>query len=151
MIDALLQFLAGIEPYHWLALGLVLLVAEMFTGTMHLLWPAIAAGVTGLVAFILPTGGLTELAIFAAVEVGLVIFGAPFAQKLRSGGSPNLNERGQSLIGVRGAAAEAFINGVGAVKIQDTVWRAVSDDAIVAGAAVDVVGVDGATLRVKSV
>jgi membrane protein implicated in regulation of membrane protease activity len=59
-----------------------------------------------------------------------------------------LNERATALVGTRGVV-QNFANGVGSVKVQDTVWRAVSDEALEAGQAVEVSGVDGATLRVK--
>jgi membrane protein implicated in regulation of membrane protease activity len=42
-----------------------------------------------------------------------------------------------------------FHNGAGSVKVNDTVWRAVSDDALVPGETVVIDSVDGATLKVK--
>ena len=44
---------------------------------------------------------------------------------------------------------ENFANGSGSVKVGDTIWRARSGDALEAGAAVIVDGVDGVTLRVR--
>jgi inner membrane protein len=42
-----------------------------------------------------------------------------------------------------------FANGVGSVKIADTMWRAVSEEALEAGQSVEVAAVDGTTLTVK--
>jgi membrane protein implicated in regulation of membrane protease activity len=54
------------------------------------------------------------------------------------------------MLGKRGVVA-SFANGVGSVKIADTIWRAVSDEALEAGQDVEVAGVDGVTLKVKRV
>ena len=43
------------------------------------------------------------------------------------------------------------VSGVGAVKVKDTVWRAVSDETLEAGQPVEVSAVDGSTLRVRRV
>ena len=45
-------------------------------------------------------------------------------------------------------AVLAFIDPFGAVKINDSIWRATSADAIEAGATVEVLSVDGVTLTV---
>jgi membrane protein implicated in regulation of membrane protease activity len=59
-----------------------------------------------------------------------------------------LNERSQSLVGARGVIT-VFDNGAGSVKLGDTVWRAVSAEALAPGEAVEVAAVDGVTLQVK--
>lgn len=147
-MDALLALLAGIEPQHWLILGLLLLIAEMASGTTYLLWPAVAAFVTGLIAFAGFTNWIADIAIFAALVIALTLYGRPLVQRLRAGESSTLNERGASLVGTRGVIT-AFGDGVGSVKIDDTVWRAVSEDALAAGEHVRVAAVDGVTLKVK--
>jgi membrane protein implicated in regulation of membrane protease activity len=53
------------------------------------------------------------------------------------------------LIGTRGVIT-VFANGAGSVKIADTIWRAVSDEALDAGQAVVIDSVDGATLKVRA-
>lgn len=148
-MDALVTLLAGIEPWHWLVFGLILFIAEMLSGTTYLLWPAVAAIATAIVAFTGVTTWVFDVAMFAVLTFGLTAFGRPIVQRWRSeGGLRNLNERGQSLIGVR-ATLTNFANGVGAVKINDTVWRATSDDALAAGDHVEIASVDGTTLRVR--
>ena len=149
VMDALVALLAGIEPQHWLILGLLLLIAEMASGTTYLLWPAVAAFVTGLIAFAGLTNWIADMAIFAVLVIALTAYGRPLVQRLRSTGeSSTLNERGASLIGARGVVT-AFGDGVGSVKIDDTVWRAISEDTLAAGEHVKVAAVDGVTLKVK--
>lgn len=148
-MDAIISLLAGLQPWHWLVLGLILLIAEMASGTTYLLWPAVAAFATALIAFLGFTNWAAELALFAILTIALTAFGRPLVRRWRTGGGdPLLNERGASLIGARATLAN-FANGVGAVKINDTMWRAVSDDALNAGDNVEISAVDGSTLRVK--
>ena len=65
------------------------------------------------------------------------------------GAASNLNERSKTLIGTRGVIT-VFANGAGSVQVNDTIWRAVSNEALSAGQAVIVDSVDGTTLKVKS-
>ena len=47
------------EYWHWLVLGMALMVAEMFTATFVALWFGAAAIVTGGIAWLFPAMGLT--------------------------------------------------------------------------------------------
>jgi membrane protein implicated in regulation of membrane protease activity len=148
-MDALIALFSEFGPQHWVVLGLILLIAEMATGTTYLLWPAVAAFLTALISWLGLTNWIAELAIFGVLVVVLTAFGRPLVQRWRNEGAANgLNERSASLIG-EGAVVTNFANGVGSVKVQDTIWRAVSDEALEAGQAVVIASVDGATLKVK--
>lgn len=148
-MDSLIAFVVTIGPQHWAALGLVLLIAEMATGTTYLLWPAVAAFATALMALFGLSDFITQVAVFAILVIALTLAGRPLAQRLRGGkGASGLNERAQALVGVRGQLV-SFADGVGSVKVNDTVWRAVSDEALEAGQHVEVTSADGAILKVR--
>jgi len=148
-MDSLLTFLASMGPLHWLVLGLILLTAEMATGTTYLLWPAVAAFLTALVALVGATNWIADMGIFAVLVIGLTAFGRPLVQRWRQErAADGLNERAAALIGVRGEVL-SFANGVGAVRIADTQWRAVSEETLGPGDAVEVVAVEGVTLKLK--
>lgn len=148
-MDTLLTWLAAVGPQHWLVLGLVLLIAELATGTTYLLWPAVAAFVVALLAWFAPTGWTIELGVFAALVVALTFFGQPLVKQWRNeGAASKLNDRAASLVGARGVI-ENFSNGAGSVKVGDTIWRARGEGALGVGEAVVVTGVDGTTLRVR--
>lgn len=150
-MDSLIALLTAMGPQHWLVLGLILLIAEMVSGTTYLLWPAVAAFATALVAWIAPTGWVAEFSLFAVLILVLTYFGHPIVKRFRNEGAANgLNERSQKLVGVRGVITN-FANGVGSVKVNDTVWRAVSEEVLEAGQAVEIAAVDGVTLKVKRV
>lgn len=151
-MNALFGMLSAIEPQHWFVLALLLLIAELASGTTHLLWAAVAAGVTGLFAWLVPgSPWMLDMALFAMLLIALTLFARPLVRNrlLRKSDDPGLNERAASLIGAQGAAADAFVNGFGSVRIADTVWRARSEEPIEPGALVQVLGVDGVTLTVK--
>ncbi len=148
-----MDWLTRIDSTHWLVLALVLLIAELATGTTYLLWPAVAAGVTGLIALFFPTSVYIEIGVFAGLTILLTLLGRPLVRNLRMAAenAPVLNERDKTVIGARAVAMTAFVNGAGQVKLGDSVWRAQSAEAIAAGQAVEVLSVEGTTVVVKTV
>jgi membrane protein implicated in regulation of membrane protease activity len=149
-MDTLITFLTSVGPQHWLVLGLILLIAEMATGTTYLLWPAVAAFLTALISLAGFTGWAADMVIFAVLVIALTAFGRPIVQRWRTEGpAQGLNERSQTLIGTRGVIT-VFANGAGSVKVADTVWRATSDEALQPGQTVVIDSVDGATLKVRA-
>jgi membrane protein implicated in regulation of membrane protease activity len=148
-MSAMAGFFASLEPQHWFVAGLVLLIAEMMSGTTYLLWPAAAAFIVGLLGLTGMTSWIADISLFAVLVIALTAFGRPLVQRLRTGGgSPLLNERAAQLIG-GSAVVTAFSNGVGSVKVQDTIWRATSDEMLAPGETVTIASADGVTLKVK--
>lgn len=150
-MEAVFAFVNQLEPWHWAALALLLLIGEISTGTTFLLWPAAAAGVTALAAWLGGVEGALQVAMFAGLTLVLTLLGPRYVRGrwLGPGEDAKLNERGAQMVGQRGEALEAFVNGVGAVKLGDTRWRALSAEVIAAGDSVEVVDADGPTLKVK--
>lgn len=147
----LLVFLTSLGPQHWFVLGLILLIAEMVTGTTYLLWPAVAAFITALAVLLGLNNWLWEMLLFAALVIALTAFGRPLVKRWREAkGSETLNERSLAMIGVRGVV-QNFADGVGSVKVNDTVWRMTSDDLLAPGQHVQVTSADGTTLKVSRV
>ncbi|MGN6092983.1 MAG: NfeD family protein, partial [Luteibacter jiangsuensis] len=64
-------------------------------------------------------------------------------------GNERLNRRGEQLIGQRYVLCEAILNGRGKAKVGDGTWLVTGPD-LPLGATVEVVGIDGTTLRVKA-
>jgi len=146
-----LAVLSGIAPQHWLALGFVLLILELLSGTTYLLWPAAAAAITAGVAVLFPgTPWEAQWGAFAGLTIALTLLARPYvkAWRTRKKDEPLLNDRAAALVGVKGAAAQTFVDGIGSVKINDSIWRAKSADVIEAGATVQVLSVEGVTLNV---
>lgn len=150
-MDAIAALLGQIQPWHWLALGLAFLVAELASGSTYLLWPAASAWLVGLLLFFLPIGVGGQLLIFAGATIALTLTGHRYVRGrwLTQGGDPQLMEPGLRFRGRQAVAAGPFEHGVGRVRLDDTEWRAESLDAIGAGEKVEVLAVEGATLKVR--
>ena len=146
-----------ITPWHWLGLALVLLGIEMMLGTYDLLWISAAAfGATLWAALPLPAGlssWQAEAIVFCIAALVLLVFGRTVFSNLRSAVSdrPSLNQRGRSLVGKKAVAVTDFAAGEGRVKLGDTTWMALADQAIVItqGMEVTVQDTEGTVLKVS--
>ena len=158
-MEALLDFsIWPPTPWHWLALGLLLLSIEMMAGTYDLLWVSIAAGLTSAFAAFAPdaiAGWQAELVFFAIASTALFILGRTVFRAMRANVEehPTLNKRMAGTLGQRGVVATDFSGGLGRVKLGDTVWSAESVDGadFSTGTAIVVEGTSGNTLKVRAV
>ncbi|MDX2236082.1 MAG: NfeD family protein [Hyphomonadaceae bacterium] len=141
----------NLAPWHWLVVALVFLAAELMTGSTYLLWPAAAAVLAALAAWLLPGAPAADWALFGAASIALTLMGPRYVRGrwLNPRGDDTLNDRAREMVGAKGEAADAFVNGLGAVKLGDTVWRATASEPIAAGERVEVVSVSGATVAVR--
>ena len=73
-MDTLIAFLTSLGPQHWLVFGLILLIAEMASGTTYLLWPAVAAFITALVSLSGGTTWAADVAIFAVLVILVALY-----------------------------------------------------------------------------
>ena len=137
----------------WLSLGGLLLAAEMLGGNGYLLWSGVAAVMTGLLVWLLPFGWEWQGALFAVLTlVAAWLWWRWLNRQVRSQKPADaaLNQRGQQLVGKRYTLDDTLINGRGHVRIGDSSWPVIADDDLVAGTRVEVIAVEGITLRVKA-
>lgn len=139
----------------WFAAGLLLLLLEVLTGSLFLLWPGVSALLFALITWLLPDlSTAAQIFGFAAVAVALTFIGRSYFQLKpanQASDRPLLNRRGAQLVGRRVLAVSEFENGQGYVKLDDTQWLARTEEAfaITSGAALKIVRVDGSTLVVE--
>ncbi len=146
------DWLLNVGPFHWLALAALLIGIEMVMPTQYLVWPGIAAAVTGLAAFLMPLGWPTQVAIFAVLSIVLVAASHYWPKAAVDAGAPRaLNQRTDQMIGRTATVAEDFRNGQGSVTVGDTRWSAQSVDGgdLVAGTRVEIVAAESTLLKVK--
>ncbi|TCD24975.1 NfeD family protein [Lelliottia amnigena] len=137
----------------WLSLGGLLLVAEMLGGNGYLLWSGVAAVMTGLLVWLLPFGWEWQGALFAVLTlVAAWLWWRWLNRQVRSQKPADaaLNQRGQQLVGKRYTLDATLINGRGHVRIGDSSWPVIADEDLIAGTRVEVIAVEGITLRVKA-
>lgn len=143
--------LLDVGPYHWLALAAILIGLEMVMPTQYLIWPGIAAAITGLVSFVVALGWVSELAIFAVLSVVLVVVSHYLPKEALQ--PHTLNQRTDQMVGRFATVAEDFRHGQGAVTVGDTRWSAESVDGkdFTVGTRVEIASADGTLLKVKAV
>ncbi len=152
----IIDFISTMPFWYWWVFAVALLVIELSTGSTYFLWPAIAAAATGLIS-ISPLGAFwqSQLLAFAILTIGLSIvaprYVKPWIHKTQKD-HQLLNERGAQKVGRRAAVDETFVNGVGKVRLGDTLWLAESENGedFDAGVNVVVARAEGTKLFVKA-
>jgi membrane protein implicated in regulation of membrane protease activity len=140
-------------PWLWIGVGVALAALEMLVPSFLLVWPGVAALAVGLLLFAVPDLGLAgQGVLFAVLAVAFTLGGRAYVlrHKARPADHPALNRRGARLVGRRGVALEAFSGGRGSIEIDGELWQARAVGAVPSGAAVEVVGVEGAELVVEA-
>jgi membrane protein implicated in regulation of membrane protease activity len=139
------------DHWGWLVFAALLGIAEVLMPGVFLIWIAIAAGITGLVALALPISLPFQLLLFAALSLLAVWAGRRwYVDNPVPSSDPLLNDRSARLIGQNVTVVEAIAASEGRVKVGDSVWSATGPDTP-AGTRMRVVGVDGTVLRVEGI
>ena len=144
-----------LEPvWGWGILGLILLAAEMATGTFYILWFGIAALCLSLALVLYPSMPIAlQLFMFALLSLGsLAIWKMNYrksASHLRVGQSQS-DEIGRvgtvtQAISPRQNGRIQFAQGV----MGSREWAAIADEEIEAGADAVIIGIEGNSLRVQ--
>jgi len=153
-MDALFALLGDVQPWHWLALGAILVGIEIISPTFYFLWPGLAAGVVGVTLYFFPTlSPQNQVILFAVLGVVTTVAWKRFAPAdwTSTEPHPTLNQpRAAQYVGRRARVADAFSGGRGAIFIDDTRWSAATDDGSdpTLGEMVTVTGSDGSLLKI---
>ena len=146
MIDLILA-----HPHlFWLSLGGLLLAAEMLGGSGYLLW----SGVAGALTWLLPLSWEWQGTLFAVLTLQAAWLWSKWLRKrvkLQRPADAQLNQRGLQLIGRRLTLDTPLVNGRGHVRVGDSSWPVMADEDLAAGSKVEVVAVEGITLRIRPV
>ena len=143
-------FLQNLSFWDWLAVGTLLLILEVFGAGGYLLWIGMAAAAVGVLTFLLP--GMSwevQFLLFGLFSIATALYWWRRQRSaVRQSDEPNLNLRGQELIGRTFVVHEAIVDGRGKIKVADGVWMARGPDAA-PGSRVRVTGQQGAILLVE--
>jgi inner membrane protein len=139
--------------YLWWIVALVLIIIEVIMPGYFMLWIGIGAAVTGVLVFALP--GLPMIvqviafAVLAFASCAAYWYGLRPTLQRNEPGDERLNRRAEQLIGNRYVLIEAIVNGRGRARVGDGQWM-VSGPDLPLGSTVEVVSVEGTTLKVKA-
>jgi membrane protein implicated in regulation of membrane protease activity len=136
----------------WLAAAAGLLALEVATGSGWLLWPSASAAVTAVAVAFTPLDFPGAAVLFAALTIVSTLTARRYLPRSLFSQRHDINDNVARLMGHHGKAVAAFQGGAGRVFIDGKEWAAELDEgeALEAGARVEVVGVHGARLRVRS-
>mgnify|MGYP003754350887 CR=1 FL=1 len=139
--------------YWWWAAAFVLIAAEMIAPGFFLLWIGLAAAAMGFITWLAPDiGALPQAVIFAVLALASCVV---YWRWFRHAGdrvdpdNANLNRRGAQHVGKRYVLDTPIQNGRGKARVGDSYWIVEGPD-LPAGTEVEVVAVDGASLRVRA-
>lgn len=133
----------------WLALGLLLAVAEIAIPGVFLIWLAGAALITGLVTWLVPIGLPVQIVLFAVLAIVSVFMGKRYLKDNPIvAADPMMNDRGARLVGEVLTITHAIDGGTGRARHGDTEWLVKGPDAE-PGTRMRVAGHDGAVLVVE--
>lgn len=139
-------------PLFWLAVGIVLLIAEVLGAAGFLIGAAAAALVLALLTFLVGDIGFAlQLAIYAFVAVFATLVYFKFFRKTDPKNESDLPSRGDSLVGRRFTLEEDLVQGDEIrAQLGDTMWRVQSDADLSKGTEVCVVSTDVMKLKVEA-
>ncbi|WP_296597816.1 NfeD family protein [Phenylobacterium sp.] len=136
----------------WAGLAAAILAAEVVTGSGWLLWASASAAVTAAVVGLLDVDGPTTLLLFALLTIASTLLARRYLPRdVAAAPAGDINDNVGRLVGHRGSAVKRFAGGEGRVFIDGKEWAAelAEGESLEAGAHVEVVGVDGARLKVR--
>lgn len=138
---------SSLGVWNWLILGLALMALELLAPGIFLFWLGLAALLSGLVAFAFAPPWQAQILLFALFAIAAAPAWRHFARKQTADGSPFLNRRSDALVGREFTLDKPIVDGVGTLRIDDTVWR-VSGPNAPAGSRVRIAAAAGASLTV---
>ncbi|WP_201534122.1 NfeD family protein [Psychrobacter ciconiae] len=104
-----MEWILAVEPWHWLVLGIVLMIAEMFIPTFACLWFGAAAVIIAAITWLLPISILWQVLIWLALSVVFMIAWFKYIKPLSVdrtkaglGGSVIIGETGMIIIKPQG-------------------------------------------------
>lgn len=142
------ELLSKLGTWNWLIIGVVLMGIETFAPGVFMLWLGLAALIVGLLSFGIVWSWQAQVLVFAVLSIAMVPLWRNFSRRnAKPTDKPFLNKRAEGLVGRVFTLEKPIVDGVGTVKIDDTVWRVSGPDAP-AGSRVKIVSADGASLQV---
>jgi membrane protein implicated in regulation of membrane protease activity len=142
----------SLTGWHWLALGIGLLLLEVLGVNGVFIGAACGAIALALVLAIVELTWQVQLVVFGIFAViGTGIFWRFFRVKPVDNATSKLNNRRAQLVGMRASLLQGVQGGRGKVQIQDALWTVSCQEDLPAGTLVEVVGYDNDTLQVKKI
>ena len=143
------EILALIDArWGWWVAAVALAAAELLVPGVFLIWLALAAFITGIVALLFDPPLAVDLALFAVAAIASIYAGSKLYRRAARTPDPLLNQRAARTVGMRVTICEAVTGGQGRATDGDSYWSANGPDMPV-GAIATVVAMEGNTVVVE--
>lgn len=145
-----MEFLASLEAWHWLSLGMLILILEILGAGGFLLGIGVSALLIAVILAIFPNlAWYWQFILFALLSVLVtLVYWKKFRKFNNKTEQPLLNSRTARLIGRSVSLMTPIQNGTGKIQIEDALWTVSCPEDLPEGAIVDIVGAEGMTLLV---
>lgn len=150
-----MDWLYQLDYHHWIVLGLLLLILEVFVGGSLMMWNGFSAIAVGILVLVLPLLGIypgweMQLVMFAVGGVVALYVWRRYSNKPIVTDAPGLNRRGVDHVGTIVVLPVAIENGLGHISFDDTHWAVRGAD-MPAGTQVRLVALDDMIFQVERV
>ena len=144
------EWIVSLGSWSWFILAALLFLIEVLAPGMFMLWLGLAAILVGVISSFVDWSWQPQLIAFAAFALASVPAWRHFARTVeKPAQNPFLNRRAEGYVGRVFTLDKPIVGGVGAIRIDDTVWR-VSGPDCPAGSRVKVARTDGANMTVEA-
>ena len=141
--------IVALGPWAWIIAGVILFALELMVPGAFMMWLGIAAALVGVISLAVDWSWQWQCVAFAAFAIASIPLFRRFALKAEPpSAAPMLNRRTDALVGRVFTLEKPIVDGVGTVRIDDTIWR-VRGPECPAGSRVKVTQADGANLAVE--
>lgn len=150
-----MELLYALDYYHWIILGMVLLVLEIFVGGAFLMWLGLSSIVVGVLVLLAPFIGVHpswewQLVMFGIGSMAALALWHRYFKNAPAEGAPELNQRGREYVGKVVTLKTAIEDGVGFISLDDARWRVNGPD-LPAGAHIKLVALNDMVFTAEAV
>ena len=147
----LLSWIVSLGHWNWFIAAAVLFLFEILAPGTFMLWLGMSAILVGAISLGVEWSWQAQLIAFAVFAVAAIPAWRRFARKVEApADQPFLNRRAAGYVGRTFTLDKPIVDGVGSIRIDDTVWR-VSGPDCPAGSRVKIAHADGPDLLVEAV
>ncbi len=140
-----MEFIQNLEAWHWLCLGIFILLGELLGAGGFLLGIGASAIAVSILKFLIPgTAWYLQFIIFGSMSIVLtLLYWKRFKTFNEKTENPLLNLSMKGMIGMKAKLVTDLENGSGKVQIGDTMWTVYSKERASTGDVVSIVDISG--------
>ena len=146
----LLSWIVSLGHWNWFIAAAALFLIEILAPGSFMLWLGVSAILVGVISLAFDWSWQAQLIAFAVFAVASIPAWRRFAHNVEQPAEqPFLNRRAEGYVGRIVTLDKPIVDGVGTIRIDDTVWR-VSGPDCPAGSRVRIARANGADLTVEA-